>query len=125
MWNGYGRIRGSVKGVEYHFFAHRRIYEMLRGPVPDDLTLDHLCRVRHCVNPAHLEPVSNRENVLRGVGPTAENARRTHCRRGHPFAGKNLILTPASDGTSGVWRGCRECVNARRRERRKEARGVA
>lgn len=63
--------------------AHRVMYLAILGPIPDGLQLDHLCRVRHCVNPWHLEPVTARENVLRGVGITAEHARRTHCISGH------------------------------------------
>lgn len=65
--------------------AHRFAYELFVGPIPDGLDLDHLCRVRHCVNPAHLEPVTRRENALRGVGPTAVNARKSHCIHGHPL----------------------------------------
>jgi hypothetical protein len=65
--------------------AHRVIYEYLVGPIPDGLSIDHLCRVRHCVNPAHLEPVTHRENVLRGQAPTAVNGRKTRCKRGHEF----------------------------------------
>ncbi len=61
--------------------AHRFAYELLVGTIPDGLTLDHLCRNRKCCNPSHLEPVTVAENVLRGEGPCAQNARRTHCRR--------------------------------------------
>lgn len=64
-------------------FAHRLFFEHMRGPIPAGLTLDHLCRNRACVNPWHLEPVSIRENILRGGGPAAEGARRTRCRLGH------------------------------------------
>ena len=59
--------------------AHRAVYESVRGPIPEGLTLDHLCGVRDCVNPAHLEPVSLRENILRGDCSAARNARKTHC----------------------------------------------
>ncbi len=65
---------------------------MVVGQIPSGLTLDHLCRVRNCVNPAHLEPVTHRENTLRGDGVTAINARKTSCHRGHPFAGENLYV---------------------------------
>lgn len=82
--DGYGRL-----GNEY---AHRVAYRMLVGPIPLGLQLDHLCRVRHCVNPAHLEPVTQRENVLRGETIVARNAVKTHCPHGHPLSGHNLRL---------------------------------
>lgn len=92
---GYGRIM-----VRYQEFkVHRVAYETWVGPIPAGLTLDHLCRNRRCVNPAHLEPVTNRENVLRGEGITAKLARKTNCLRGHP------LPPPGPDGR----RRCRPC----------------
>ena len=81
---GYGQfsISHSVNA-----FAHRVAYEILVGPIPAGLTLDHLCRNRRCVNPAHLEPVTMRENILRGTSFSAQAARRTHCPFGHPYDG--------------------------------------
>lgn len=70
-------------------FAHRLAYEFSKGLIPEGKTLDHLCRVRHCVNPDHLEPVSRGENVLRGVSPSAINARKTHCSKGHDYNEEN------------------------------------
>lgn len=84
--DGYGHICCGGKMIS----AHRISYERNIGPIPEGLGLDHLCRVRNCMNPAHLEPVSHRENVLRGVNPMAIQARRTHCIRGHELAGNNL-----------------------------------
>lgn len=74
--NGYGRFFHAGR----HEMAHRFAYRMLRGPIPEGLTLDHLCRVRPCVNPAHLEPVTNAENARRGA-----TANRTHCPSGHAY----------------------------------------
>lgn len=91
--------------VGFHGPAHRLSYQIFIGPIPDGLHLDHLCRIRSCVNPQHVEPVTPAENVLRGVGITATNAHKTHCLRGHPFLGDNLLRRP--DGS----RGCRICKN--------------
>lgn len=82
---GYGTI--TVNGRTMR--AHRVYYARERGDIPEGLVLDHLCRNRRCVNPAHLEPVTDRENILRGEGPPAQNARKTHCPRGHEFTPEN------------------------------------
>jgi hypothetical protein len=101
--DGYGSFGGNGQIV----LAHRFSYVLLVGPIPEGLTLDHLCRNRRCVNPDHLEPVTLRENILRGEGLTAKNARKTHCPSGHPYSGENLYVSPKGD------RRCRSC----RRER--------
>ena len=86
--NGYGRFWLNRKSE----LAHRFAYLIWAGPIPSDKQLDHLCRNRGCVNPEHLEPVSIAENVLRGEGLSAKNARKTHCKMGHELAGNNLHL---------------------------------
>ena len=101
---GYGHFSVTNKSV----MAHRWAYEYEVGPVPDGLQLDHLCRTRVCVNLRHLEPVTGKVNILRGDSPSAKNARKTHCKRGHEFTSDNTY----------VWRGgerkCRECILIRK-----------
>lgn len=78
---GYGKANLNGKPV----MAHRVAYQLFVGPIPDGLTIDHLCRVRGCVNPLHLEPVTRRENTLRGYCPAAVNLRKQTCQYGHEF----------------------------------------
>lgn len=73
--------------------AHRVMYELHRGPIPHGLCVDHLCRVRSCVNPWHMQLVTRGENVLRGVGPAAKNKAKKTCIRGHLFTKQNTYVT--------------------------------
>lgn len=84
--NGYGQFGLNSKVVGSHRFA----YELYNGKIPQGMTVDHLCRNRKCCNPEHLEIVTNKENILRGIGITAINSKKTHCKRGHPLSGDNL-----------------------------------
>jgi hypothetical protein len=97
---GYGRI--YVGGGKY-VYAHRVAYEEQIGPIPEGMVIDHLCRVRCCVNVAHLEVVTNQENIMRGNGIMARNARKTRCDQGHPFDEGNTIARPEG-------RACRICA---------------
>lgn len=106
---GYGQFR--VTGQHSPVNAHRVAYEMSSGPIPAGHHIDHLCRNRGCVNPAHLEPVTQRTNTLRGAGATAINARKTHCKRGHEFTPENTYEHP-------LGRNCRTCLRSNARELR-------
>lgn len=88
------------------------MYEAYFGSIPAGLDLDHLCRVRSCVHPLHLEPVTRGENLRRGVGVTAQKAAQTECIHGHAFDEKNTYI--AKNGT----RKCRECLRIRSKELR-------
>lgn len=110
--DGYGQtnVDGRTSRV------HRVIYEMLAGPIPEGLTLDHLCRNKICANVAHLEPVTVRENILRSTAPAAANFAKTHCPQGHPYDSSNTFVR-----RSGA-RLCRTCHRERARRYRAAAR---
>lgn len=99
--DGYGRYKTGGKQNA----AHRVAYELLVGPIPDGKQIDHLCRVRDCVNPAHMEPVTNRVNQLRGDTFARRNAAATHCPRGHAYDRAN---TEHNKNGSRVCRTCRK-----------------
>lgn len=104
---GYAVFRYNGKAAN----AHRVSYTHHVGPVPEGLDLDHLCRVRHCVNPAHLEPVTRRVNLSRGIRPGRYQAAKTHCPKGHPYDAANTSM----DGGS---RRCLTCHRERETARR-------
>lgn len=104
---GYGKLGRNGKKL----WAHRWVYELTNGPIPPDHELDHLCRNPACVRPDHLEPVTHRINMLRApTSRTAINASRTHCPRGHPYQGDNLVRAKLRKGH----RECLVCTKARK-----------
>lgn len=107
---GYGVFHADGRRGSPAVLAHVFAYESAVGAVPFGLELDHLCRVRACVRPSHFEPVTHRENVRRGVGPTALNAAKTSCVRGHPYTSDSMRIEGKARG-----RRCRICERARKR----------
>lgn len=101
---GYGQFRTGGEGSA-RVPAHRWAYEQERGPIPDGMHLDHLCRNPACVNPLHVDPVTPRENTARGRG-----ARRTHCLRGHAYEDLNTRVDPRTGAQQ-----CRACARDRAR----------
>lgn len=120
-WTGYLHANGYATfftGTRKQM-AHRWSYEHHVGPIPDGLQIDHLCRVRHCVNPDHLEPVTARTNLMRGNTTSAAHAAKTACPQGHPYDDENTYIHPNGS------RRCRECMRARDRRRAAARREVA
>lgn len=111
---GYGQLRLNYK----LYSAHRWVYEQLVGTIPEGLELDHLCRNPPCCNPSHLEPVTHRENILRGSGWAAVNARRTECVNGHAFTPENTKFLGSGR------RRCKECHRQNARARYAKARAA-
>lgn len=112
--NGYGQFIVMRGKRGWPIGAHRMAWILLRGDIPDDLDLDHLCRVHACVRPDHLDPVTNQENIRRGMSPAALNGRKTHCDSNHEFTPENTYRPPGRPST----RQCRKCMRRREQERR-------
>lgn len=108
---GYGQFYVDRRLV----VSHRYSYERLVGPIPEGLQIDHLCRNRSCVNPGHLEPVTQQVNIRRGFSIATENRLKTHCPAGHPYSVENTYIHPRNNG-----RICRACARRRASENRRE-----
>jgi hypothetical protein len=110
-WLWVGAVNAKGHSVVSHRavlkMGHRASYEHFVGPIDPGLQIDHLCRQRCCVNPEHLEPVTSRENTMRGYGPAAMNSRKTNCANGHAYTQENTLLKKDSVGRVG--RQCRIC----------------
>jgi hypothetical protein len=107
--HGYGATTVGG-GPHRHQHVHRVTYILFVGDIDDDLTIDHLCRVRACCNPDHLEPVTIQVNLLRGEAPPALNARKTHCKNGHLLEGANVKVEATG------FRRCQICARDYRRQ---------
>ena len=109
--NGYGSFK-----TEHSTRAHQWAYMHLVGPVPEGFVLDHLCRTQSCVNPAHLEPVTNQENLARGWGRRLRNGMANECINGHAYTPENTYIHPVSD--QKVCKTCAGEARARYTEKR-------
>lgn len=124
LTGGYGTIeyrRAEVGGSRRTVRAHRASYELAKGPIPPGLCLDHLCRNTRCVNPDHLEAVTQQENVSRGLVGQRNRERavsKTHCKRGHAYVRENLYVR--ADG----YRECRLCKNEATKRYQRRLRGT-
>lgn len=107
-WHGYGYFTAYQRRRQAHIIS----YEIYKGGIPMGLELDHLCRNPGCINPAHLEAVTHKTNILRGQTIMAENAKKTHCKRGHELAGNNLHINKKGE------RKCKACDAMRSRNYR-------
>jgi hypothetical protein len=116
-WTWTGHVQPTGYGVMSYrnrrWYVHRLAWELWRGPIPEGLTIDHLCRNKACINPDHLEPVTHRENNLRGNSVAAQHARKTRCPRGHAYS----VSFVRNDGRRE--RRCSECYRDREREKRR------
>ena len=110
-WSGKTNEHGyGLKRVGEQFrLAHRLAYEAEHGPIPDGMVIDHLCRVRECVNTSHMEVVTPHINTLRGFSVPALNARKAACKRGHEFTPDNIAPKPSRTTGRGE---CRTCKRA-------------
>lgn len=113
--NGYGHLSKKLNGQQYNYRAHRLAYELYKAPIPDGMVIDHKCRVRCCVNPDHLEVVTQRENTIRGEGFPGFRHRQTHCVHGHLLEGQNVYSYRG-------YRQCRACNKIRDRKRNRQGR---
>lgn len=117
LWTG-SRTSGGYgtfyRGNGVYALAHRFVYELAYRSIPQGLHLDHLCRVRNCVNPEHLEAVTAKENNLRGVGVAAQNATKTHCPLGHPYSPANTRIMRSRGRLGRHCKICDRISNAKR-----------
>lgn len=121
---GYGHVWVGRRGEDTwrQVRAHRLAYELKVGPIPEGMTLDHLCRNRICVNPEHLEPVTLRENILRGDSIAARHALMTHCPQGHAYDLFNTYFRPSGARACRLCRALYSRIYERARKKRQRGR---
>lgn len=122
--NGYGKLSYSRNGKRYVKWAHRVSYETYVGKIPEGLDLDHKCRVRCCINPNHLEPVTRSENSKRGISGEVVRERRKNvhfCKNGHLYSDENVRKNKHSNAR--VCKECQRLAMRRYRERQKAKTG--
>jgi hypothetical protein len=113
--NGYGRFQFERKC----WLAHRWVWTQLFGPIPDDMTVDHICRNTRCVDPSHLRLLPMYDNIMAGYATSAVNRRKTHCNEGHEFTPENTHIKPSGH------RVCLTCKRAYERQYRAARRAAA
>lgn len=118
-WNWVGVIEKKGYGRIKKTYAHRYVWELIKNKIPTGLVIDHLCRNKRCVNPNHLEPVTQKINNHRGIGITSLNAKKTHCSKGHSLTDENVKITIRSDG---IRRKCKVCDREQKRLKRDQLR---
>ena len=123
-WLWVGSLSEKGYGIFYHNYkttrAHRMSLELSGSTIPHGMQIDHLCRVRNCVNPSHLQIVDAKTNVRRGVGVTAINAMKTACDSGHRLSAENTYIDKTSYKTSRLCRACRAEAQKRYMKKRRE-----
>lgn len=115
LWVGYLNRDGYgiLSGEEFSTLAHRISYFCFKGQIPKNYEIDHLCRVRNCINPDHLESVTHKVNTLRGETLPAKNLKKTHCPKGHPYIETNIYLEKSKYNT--LLRRCKTCQLAKKK----------
>ena len=118
LWLGSVSQDGYSQVGKPPWSGHRIAFEVKHGPVPEGMEVDHICRVRCCVNPDHMQPLTHYDNLIKSYRKVSPNSLKTHCPKGHPLDGENLRLKKTSTRL-GVSRQCKACERDRYQAKRK------